>query len=92
MVDKCGMCNGLVEGVEYGLDGQEVDSLDGLLYKLTKADKQGTAKIKFNFMNMQCLQHKKLVPNSTWKAFSQEEVDLINNTPLSKIYITVSGL
>ena len=89
VIDKCGLCNSYIEGVEYGLDGTEVDSLDSLLYKLTKEDRQGTRKLNFKFMNMQCPRHKKLVPNSTWKAFNDEEMEKINNTPLSKIYLTV---
>lgn len=88
MVDKCGMCNGLVEGIEYGLAGEEINSLDDLLYKLTKG-RDPDFKINFKFINMQCIKHQKAALGSTWKAFSDDELALINKTPIDKIYMAL---
>jgi hypothetical protein len=94
LVSKCGLCNNLREGVEYSIkevNDSPVMSLDDLLYqiKLDKQHNQGKLKITFNKFSMQCMTHKEMMPGSTSIEFSDEDLEILNNTPISKIYLAI---
>ena len=94
LVSKCGLCNNLREGVEYSIkeiNDSPVLSLDDLLYqiKMDRKHNQGNLKITFNKFSMQCMTHKEMMPGSTSIDFSESDLEILNNTPISKIYLAI---
>lgn len=88
-IKTCGLCGGFIEGVEYAISEEICNSLDELLFKLLKQDKDGSMKVNFKSFTMECMTHHKQVPNSTFIEVTGEDLEKINNTPLSKIYLTL---
>lgn len=93
-VNKCGLCNGLREGIEYSIkeaNGSPVITLDDLLYQIKQDRKSSKNQLKltFNKFSMQCMTHKNMMPGSTSIEFSDEDLEILNNTPISKIYLSI---
>lgn len=93
-VQKCGLCNNLREGVEYSVkevNGSPVMTLDDLLYqiKLDRKSSKNQLKITFNKFSMQCMTHKNMMPGSTSIEFTDDDLEVLNNIPISKIYLSI---
>lgn len=94
LVNKCGLCNNLREGVEYSIqevNDSPVSSLDDLLFqiKLDRKHNEGNLKITFNKFSMQCMTHKDMMPGSTSIDFNEADLEILNKTPISKIYLAI---
>ena len=90
-IRKCGLCTNLIEGTMYSIqeaNDEPITSLDDLLYKVIQDKKERTLKVTFNKFVMHCMKHGTLMPGSTSMEFTEEELKILNNTPLSKIFLS----
>lgn len=82
---KCGKCNNYIELMEHGVTG--VASNHGeLLYSIINDDE-----IKLNLEQFCCMcpVHRKAVEGSTCYTFSPEELQLMSETKLKDIWMTL---
>ena len=66
----------------------EEDSYDSLIYKIMQ-DKDRSLKVKFADFKVMCPQCQDKEEGSTFLRLTEDELEELNNTPVSKILVTV---
>jgi hypothetical protein len=82
---KCGRCNSIIELFQAPVQG---DSYDSLVYEILQ-DKEKTLKAKFESFTISCPQCREAQEGVTYMKLDEDDIKLMNGTPLSKIWITV---
>lgn len=84
-LQRCLRCKNLIEMFEVPLEGE---SAENVLYQILQ-DRERNFKLKFQALNVLCPQCRKAQENVTYLSATEEQLELLNNTPLANTWITV---
>ena len=84
-LQRCLRCRNLIEMFEVPLEGE---SAENLIYQILQ-DRQRQFKLKFQALNVLCPQCKKAQENVTYLSATEDDLNLLNNTALANIWVTV---
>ncbi len=84
-LQRCLRCKNLIEMFEVPLEGE---SAENVLYQILQ-DRERKFKLKFQALSVLCPQCKKAQENVTYLSATEDDLNLLNNTPLADIWITV---
>ena len=84
-LSRCLRCKNLIEEFRIPMEGE---SAENILYNILQ-DREKNFQLKFQEVQVQCPQCHNAVENVTYFKASPEELELLNNTPLANILLTV---
>lgn len=85
---KCGKCSNIIELFEVPIEGSSYDSM---LYQVLQ-DKDKSMKVKFQEFKVMCPRCRDAQEGITFIKLGEDDLSLLNDTPLSQVYVTISNV